>query len=453
MILLFIVLRSRANANNDKYLRKIYYQAFFFRVICVFAFTFFTEFYFGGGDTNLYYQGVKDLRAALSDDANNAIYILNTSKLEGDNPLASYFLYDNYEFDITINYMRIPANFFMPRLGVIPSLIFSNSYLCISLCFSFFAMAGALRLFKLFYYYYPALRKELAIATLFLPSVGFWSSSLMKDTVCFGCVGFIVYAFFNLVIRKKKIFYSFFWIIICGYLVYQIKTYIFLVLLLSLTIWFFAETNKLIKDRTLRQVFAFMTFAVGILIGYWLLQYFTSSETLRQYQFDNIVSSAENQRVNYEIIDRQLSSQTSYYSINTSNPFVLIVNSITATFFRPFLWEVKTGAAALSAMEALVFLLLTGNLVFSKRSGQTFRLGFKDPRVLMCFVFAIIFAIGVGASTANFGALSRYKIPCMPFYMVMILLLYNMSGTSYPRWFSWLVGKSGKEKVKHGLAL
>jgi hypothetical protein len=376
LLALLLVVRNRVNKQKDVYLKKLYYQAFYFRVICVFAFTFFTEFYFGGGDTNLYYQGVKDLRAALTDDANNAFYILSTSKLEDNNPLAPFFLYDNYLYDITINYMRIPANFFMPRLGLIPSLFFSNSYLCISFCFSFFAMAGALRLFKMFYHYYPAMKRELAIAILYLPSVGFWSAGLMKDTVCFGCVGFIVYAVFNIFIKKQKIFASLCWIIVCGYLVYMIKTYIFLVLLLALTIWIFAETNQLIKEKTLRQLFALMTFAIGIGIGFLLLQYFTSSETLKQYQFENIVSSAESQRDNYAIIDKQLGQQTSYYAINTSNPFLLVVNSITATFYRPFLWEIKTGAAVLSAIEALVFLLLTVNLFFSKKGGKTFGLIF-----------------------------------------------------------------------------
>jgi hypothetical protein len=448
LLLLFLILRSRANQIKDPYLKRLYFNAFLFRVVCVFAFTLFTEFYFGGGDTNLYYQGVKDLRAALRDNADNLYYIFKTSKIDDANPLAPYFLFDNYANDITINYMRTTANFFIPRLGLIPSLIFGNSYLCISLCFSFFAMAGALRLFKIFYEYYPKLKKELAIAILYLPSVGFWSSGLMKDTLCFGCVGFITYAAYNLLIKKRKIFSSLCWLVLCGYLVYAVKTYIFLVLLLSITIWFFGETNKLIKDKTLRQVFTVMTFLVGIGIGYLLFQYFTSSETLRQYQIDNIVSSAQNQRENYELIDQQLGQSTSYYSINTSNPFLLTTNSIVATFFRPFVWEVKSGAAVLSAIEAFTFLLLTANLFISRRGVKVFRLIFRDPRILMCFMFAIVFSIGVGASTANFGALSRYKIPCMPFYMIMLLLLYNNAGVQYPRWFKWVIGRTDKKNVQ-----
>src|SRR5258705_7856789 len=167
-----------------------------------------------------------------------------------------------------------------------------------------------------------------------------------------------------------------------------------------------------------------MTFFVGVTAGYFMLQYFTSEETLRQYQVENFVASAEFQRTNYRVIASQ---QTSYYTINASNPALLVLNSIGATFFRPFPWEVRSAAAVLSALESLGFLILTLNLFFKKGLGKPFGAIFRDPRLLMSFIFAIVFAIGVGASTANFGTLSRYKIPCTPFYVLMILLLYKIT--------------------------
>jgi hypothetical protein len=366
--------------------------------------------------------------------------VVTSLKLDPNNPLTPYFLYDNYANDITYNYMQVPGNFFVPRLGILPSLVFFNSYLCICFCFMMFSLGGAIRLFKAFYYYYPSSKRELALAILFLPSVGFWSAGFLKDTICFGCVGFIIYGILNIFIRKRKLVSSLFWVALSSYLLFTIKTYIFLVLLLALTIWIFAETNRLIRDKTLRQVFAFMTFAIGIAAGFFLVQYFTSLETLKQYQLDNIVSSAENQRNNFFVIDQQLNQQTSYYSINASNPVLLVLNSIGATFFRPFPWEIRSAAAVLSAMEALAFLLLTVNLFFKKGIAMPFRQIFKDPRILLCFVFAIVFAIGVGAATANFGTLSRYKIPSMPFYMIMLLLLYKKTALAYPKWLNRVLG-------------
>lgn len=410
---------------------------FYFKIVCVFVYSIVTVFYFNGGDTALYYQGIQDLRAALADDFSYFSDIVSTTKLDISSPLAPYFLFDNYVNDLTYNYMVVPSNFFVPRFGLIPSLIFFNSYLCICFCYMMFAIGGAIRLFKAFYYYYPSAKREIALATLFLPSVGFWSAGLLKDTICFGCVGFILYGILNIFIKKKKIISSLFWVALSSYLLFTIKTYIFLVLVLAITLWIFAETNRLIKDKTLRQVFAFLTFTIGVGAGYFMIQYFTSEETLKQYQLDNIVTAAENQRTAYRTLANQ---QTSYYSINASNPVSLVLNSIAATFFRPFPWEIKSVAAIMSAMEALAFLVLTVNLFYKRGIVLPFRRIFKDPRLLMCFIFSIVFAIGVGASTANFGTLSRYKIPCTPFYVIMLLLLYRNTGLAYPKWLNRILG-------------
>src|SRR5205085_9156612 len=119
--ILYAVIRNRASKHKDPEIRKIYFRGFWFKVICVFAYTFVTEFIFKGGDTELYYQGVKDLRAALSDDFNNIGTIAKSLKLSMDNPLTHYFYYDNYDRDFTYNYMLSPSNFFVPRLVLIPS--------------------------------------------------------------------------------------------------------------------------------------------------------------------------------------------------------------------------------------------------------------------------------------------------------------------------------------------
>ena len=436
-VIMYAIIRNRAAACKDPGIRKYYFQAFYFRTVCVFAFTLITEFYFRGGDTSLYYQGIADMRVALQDDFSHLYDIVVTSKLDPTSPLAPFFLYDNYEYDFTYNYMVVPGNFFVPRLGIIPSILFYNSYLCICFCFMMFAIGGAIRLFKTFYHYFPTAKREIALATLFLPSVGFWSAGLLKDTICFGCVGFFIYGIFNIFIRKRKFGPSIFWVALSSYLLFTIKTYIFLVLVLALTLWIFAETNKLIKDKTLRQIFALMTFVIGAGAGYFMLQYFTAEETLKQYQLDNILTSAEGQRKGYGVLASQ---QTSYYAINASNPVTLVLNSIAATFFRPFPWEIRSAAATFSALEALGFLILTLNLFFKKGLGRPFREIFKDPRLLMCFVFSIVFAIGVGASTANFGTLSRYKIPCEPFYVIMLFLLYKKTGVPYPKWLKWILG-------------
>ncbi len=435
LLILYAIIRSRAEKNKDPQIRKIYYRGFYFKIICVLAYTFVSEFIFKGGDTNLYFQGVKDLRAALNDDINNIGPIVKSLKLTMDSPLTPFFYYDNYADDFTYNYMTNVSNFFIPKLGLIPAILFFNNYLCINFVFGFFALGGAIRIFKTFHRYYPGYTPELALATIFLPSVGFWSAGLLKDAVCFGSIGFILYAVLNIFVKKTKIRASVIWILVCGLLIYYIKVYILLVLILAILIWLFAETNKFIEDKTLRNIFSFLTLAVSFIIGYFLLNYFTSQEAAQNYKLETLMEKADYQR---RVIQNLSEKATlgSNFSINTSNPVTLVPNSLVATFFRPFLWEVNSPVALFSAIESAIFLFFTLFFFFKRGVSKYFKLAFADPRLLMCFVFSMVFAVAIGASTSNFGALSRYKIPCMPFYFIMLLVLYKKASLAYPRWFN-----------------
>lgn len=434
-ILLFFIIRARAKRNKDERIKMLYFRAFYFKMICVFAFAFLTQIYFKGGDTALYYQATQDLRAAIKDNPDNLKLAILTPKLTVKSPLFDYFFYDGYDGDLTYNYMFSQANLFPPKLALLPSYIFSNSYLCICLCFGFFALAGSIRLFKTFYYYYPAYYRELALACLFLPSVVYWSSGLLKDPVTYGCIGFITYAFLNIFVKKEKILSSLAIIIACGFLLFAIKVYILLVLVMAILIWQFAEVNKLIENKTLRRIFAGMTFLGSVALTFFLLQYLTSFEAAQQYQLDKFQGNAEYQRRMYAEIATSSGGKDSYFAINTSNPLLMVLGGISATFYRPFLWEVNSPVALLSFAESSVFLFLTLYFMYKKGVKLFFSTAFSEPRMLMCFIFAMVFAVAVGISSANFGALSRYKIPCMPFYLIMVLLIYRKVGLDYPKWF------------------
>ena len=51
----------------------------------------------------------------------------------------------------------------------------------------------------------------------------------------------------------------------------------------------------------------------------------------------------------------------------------------------------------------------------------------KDPNLMFFLIFSLIFAFAVGITSYNFGALSRYKIPCLPFYGAFLMILLNQS--------------------------
>ena len=100
----------------------------------------------------------------------------------------------------------------------------------------------------------------------------------------------------------------------------------------------------------------------------------------------------------------------------------LAPQAINISLFRPYLWEVQNPLMLLSALEALVLLTLTSYIIWRARWELYTYL--QTPDVLFCLVFATVFAFAVGVSTFNFGTLSRYKIPMMPYFLLMLGMVH-----------------------------
>jgi hypothetical protein len=99
--------------------------------------------------------------------------------------------------------------------------------------------------------------------------------------------------------------------------------------------------------------------------------------------------------------------------------------AIGATFFRPFIWEAHKISQLMAAMESLVLMFFTLFIIFKSGLKTFIKLVLSDPLIMYCFLFSLVFALFVGASTLNFGTLVRYKIPCLPFYAISLFLIYE----------------------------
>jgi len=97
--------------------------------------------------------------------------------------------------------------------------------------------------------------------------------------------------------------------------------------------------------------------------------------------------------------------------------------AISATLFRPFIWEIKNPVMLLSGIENMIILLLTIFTLIRIRIDVIFRIIISQPVILFSLLYSLILAYSIGLSTANFGALVRYKIPIMPFFLSSILII------------------------------
>lgn len=442
--LLLSIILSQKLRKYDDLTRSYFRRAFYFRVFCAVAYSLISAFYYQGGDTEMFLYATRDIHLALKNGDISLTDIFFMTSAQDDEPLFYYFDIDDSKYPVS-GFMRDSGNFMVPKLGLIPYIIFFKSYLAMCLVFSFFAFTGCMRLFKLFKYYFPKLNAEIALAVLFIPSACYWSSGFLKDSICFGSVGFLLYGLHQIFIQRRKVVVSLFWVVLSAYFLFTIKVYILLALIPGAGLWIFGAMTSRIRFQLLRRVAVFFALVIAGVAAFYLINYLTSDASLAKFSMDNILETSDYSR---RMLERQ-GDTGSNFQINTSNPALLMLNGLVATFFRPFPWEVSSAIVAFSALEAIVFLALFVYLVIKTGLGKTSYAIFSSPLLILCFTFSIIFAIAVGISTTNFGSLSRYKIPCLPFYLMFILGTYHITNTPYPGWMKKILNFIVPNRLKH----
>ncbi|MGH2553349.1 MAG: hypothetical protein ACRDEB_06505, partial [Chitinophagaceae bacterium] len=291
LIILYVIAYTVRQKYRNSEIEKYFMPALFLRFLFAFIYAAVIQFYYGYGDTSLYYQALTDMRNAMVNDSELWKNIFLNLKLSSSSPLYPYFLYDNGAF--THLYMMNVSNYMIPRFALPFSFVFGNSYLCINFCLSLFSFAGCWRVFKMFTEIYPHLHKKFAIAILFLPSVLFWGGSLLKDSICMGSMGFALYAIYNILVKKRKITSSVIILLISFFLLYHIKPYIILCLVPALLLWFFLQFRNRIADKTLRTVSGFLFTIISVVAGIFALQSLTQSEMTSQYSSERILKTVQ----------------------------------------------------------------------------------------------------------------------------------------------------------------
>jgi hypothetical protein len=168
---------------------------------------------------------------------------------------------------------------------------------------------------------------------------------------------------------------------------------------------------------------------LGIVVGAFFFVTSRFSKELDKYSLENVSKTADLTRdwITYASGDEGSAYNIGEFDGSIGSTLTKFPAGVVVTLFRPFPWEVKKVIVALSALEALLFLYFTLKIFFNRRT--KFRRLLKDPTILFCLSFSLIFAFSVGVTTGNFGALSRYKIPCLPFYGAFLVIGLNYAKT------------------------
>lgn len=236
-------------------------------------------------------------------------------------------------------------------------------------------------------------------------------------------LGWMTYTTFRIFVNKDFSVKNMFLLIVSFYLIAVVKIYILLAFLPALGIWLLLTYSHKIQPVALRWMVNILF--IGISIGGFLFFAQRFSDELNKYSLENIAKTAATTRdwIGY-VSDVQ---EGSGYDLGAFEPGILgmlkkFPQAVVVTLFRPFPWEAGKIIMAFSALEALAFSYFTLRVIF-KSGMQAIKQITKDPTLMFCLIFTLIFAFAVGISSYNFGSLSRYKIPCMPFYAALLVVL------------------------------
>jgi hypothetical protein len=400
-------------------LRKIFMWAFGLKIFGGIFVGLIYFYYYKGGDTFSYWEHAQLINSSFTDSISTWFKLLTRS---GD-----YYDIDIFPYSSKMWWYESPPDYVVPQISSVIAMFTLNTYLPTTVIYSALSFIGIWKMYIVFTKLYPRLYKQMAFAFLFIPSVVFWGSGLMKDTVTLSCIGWVVHYFYLVFYENKKMISNSIKAILFLYIIFIIKSYIVLAFLPAALLWGVGLLSYKIKDKRLVVVARYFLYAIS-LVGLIIVGGKLQTELFGEY---NVESVAFKSYVTRDYLYRiSVEQEGSGYTLGDMDPtlFGMLEKApagINVTLFRPYPWEARKPIVMLSALEALFFLAFTIVVIFRNNPIRVVTRVLADETLQFCLIFTIVFAFAVGISTSNFGSLSRYKIPCMPFYTAFLFIIFN----------------------------
>lgn len=409
---------------RDKYypkgspLRGYFMPAFTFKIIGAILLGVIYQFYYKGGDTLNYWEHSLLINESLDNSIATWLKMVTST--------ADYYDVDVFPYTSKMWWYDSASDYVVPQIGAVIGLFTLNTYLPMSVIYAALSFIGIWKMFIVFTKLYPRLTKHMAYAFLFIPSVVFWGSGFMKDTVTISCIGWLTHFAYKIFFENKNVILNTFWGFLFLYVVFIIKSYIVMAFLPAVLLWGVGLLSYKIKDTRLiifTRYFLYASCIGGLFIVGGRLQ----TELFGQY---NVESVGFKSFVTRDYLYRvSLEQDGSAYSLGDMDPTLMGMlekapAGVNVTLFRPYLWEAKKPIVMISAAEALFFLVFSIVVIFRNNPIRVIQRVLADETLQFCLIFTFVFAFAVGISTSNFGSLVRYKIPCLPFFTAALIILF-----------------------------
>lgn len=360
--------------------------------------------------------------------------------------------------------------------------IFSGGAYAVHALFMLMAsFTGQFAFYKAFKAWFPGKEKLLALIIFLTPSILFWSSGILKEPLALALLGLLVYAFMQLFVNKQRRMSSVIVLLLCILFFMVLKPYILALLIFPLIIF------ALVKHFHVRRVALFYGLSLLVIYGgsVLVLKYAFHKDVMntivvRQNDFISLskggiffVNNKNYLRLEYKDRDQYVMVDSSnlicrirpqaslmYWDLDHIRDTVFVANNrdtslykllsvnkpagsgmmtqrleysfpsfarlLPLSFFnvlcRPFFFDAPSAAELVASMENLLFLLFFAGCFVLRGKEKT------DLNLLcLCIAVVLLSYCLIGITTTVAGAVVRYKVPFIPF-LLMISLLYADAG-------------------------
>jgi len=357
-----------------------------------------------------------------------------------------------------------------------------------SIFMCFISLTGLTAIYKTFSVHLKGKGKLLTAAVFLAPSVLFWGSGVLKEGLLIFALGMLIYSFYQLILKGFSI-KGIIWICFSAFLLSITKLYILIAIVPCLIAMLLAAKSPLkhplinyvitigfftLIGANLHHIFNTRDYLDFLAKKQW--NFINTSkggaylERTIEEKTDTIYISSEHLNKIIKFKQEKFARFITYCKLKPGTPYYLtsierpinsaitatddtliyqmymdlgspgsaisipqleaslwsyiksVPNALVNTLLRPFLWEAKSPLLLISAIETfIIFLIGIACLTFMKSS---FSLMEKNLLYFSITFVLIIFCLA-GLTVPILGAIARYKVPAMPFLLIIFVLILD----------------------------
>ena len=306
-----------------------------------------------------------------------------------------------------------PRTQFFVRLLRPLVIITGGSYWITSLYFSFISFLCFWYGNKVLITFYPRLKWIIAVCFLFIPSVVFWSSGIIKDSLASASLVVAVVSTIRIYNSKNITLVDVLSILVAAFLLLKIKHYLLITFIL-----FAGVLLSLMLFKKLSRKWKFTSLLI-IVVAFSTTQFihpYLEINRIPWTLYQNNKAIIEKSDVEDEL---DIELQTETWSEILSN----VPKALHAGLFRPSIYDQTPIWGWLHRAENLVLtilVLMSFILVLKEKPSVDW------PLLIASICGILLLAILLPLSTPNFGTLVRYKNAYMPYlFLISFILPYR----------------------------